>query len=237
MKHRVLVIEDDTKVSQLISLHLRAMELDIVCVESGTSGVSLAKAEHFALIILDLNLPDGHGVDVCRSLRSQGVPIPILILTSESTEADKVLGLDAGADDYVSKPFSVLELTARVRALLRRAKEQSAPEVTSSVRIIELPGLIIDCEKRKVTRDGVPLDLSPLEFDILYHLAQHPGKPFTREQLLSQIWGYESNAYEGSVSTHIYRLRQKIEPDMRTPTYIKTVWGVGYRFAERDEFS
>ena len=230
MSGTILLIEDDSRIQELISLHVSAMGLELDWVADGQQGLEQALANDYALLILDLNLPSMHGIEICRKMRNQRSNVPILMLTSQTQESDKVLGLDAGADDYLAKPFGVFELCARIRALLRR-KQRAVEEV----QMLTFAEMEIDLNKRKVILSGQSLDLSSTEFELLVFLAEHPGRPFTREQLLRQVLGYESTGYENTVNSHINRLRAKVETDPRAPRFVKTVWGIGYRFAELEE--
>lgn len=188
------------------------------------------------MIILDILLPDGNGVDVCRRIRTGKNWTPVLMLSALSDESDKVQALEGGADDYMTKPFGVAELLARVRALLRRrpvaAEMGAAPIDAAEEGVIQFRDLVIDRPKRKVTMRGERLELTPKEFDLLWLLADHPGKTFSRHELLEMIWGFAFAEYEHTVTSHINRLRIKIEPNLNKPEYILTTWGAGYRFAE-----
>ncbi|HEY6436926.1 MAG TPA: response regulator transcription factor, partial [Ignavibacteriaceae bacterium] len=170
------------------------------------------------------------GFDICKEVRKNSIYTPILMLTSKSEEVDKVLGLEIGADDYLTKPFSIREFIARVKAILRRV--ESIQKEIGNDSNITAGELAIEVSKRKVTLDGNRIELTPKEFDLLHLLASHPGKTYTREQLLNILWGYQYNGYEHTVNSHINRLRSKIEPDISNPKYILTSWGVGYRFNE-----
>jgi len=185
----------------------------------------------WALIVLDLSLPDGDGLEFCRELRAVDARLPVLMLTARGTEYDRVHGLEAGADDYLSKPFGVLELQARVRALLRRATlAKPGPEAD----IIEIAPLRLDLAKRTVAVRNSEVELTATEFDLLVFLARRPGVVFSRQQLLSEVWGYNHEGYEHTVNSHISRLRAKIEVDPIAPSVICTVWGVGYKFEPKD---
>jgi len=179
-------------------------------------------------------LPGMDGLSVCREMRKGGAYVPILVLTAKSTELDRVVGLEMGADDYLTKPFSIPELMARIKALFRRvdALSSKATEEKVAKESIEHAGLRIDVQRHKVTIDDVPAELTAREFDLLVHFARHPGRVFSRVQLLDAVWGYSHEGYEHTVNTHINRLRTKIEKDPSKPRYIQTVWGVGYKFAD-----
>ena len=237
MDKRLLLIEDDPSIQEVIALHIEALGLDLDWEANGKTGLERALHQPYALIILDIQLPGAHGIEVCRSLRKAGIDTPILMLTSRTDEADKALGLDSGADDYLTKPFGVVELSARIRALLRRSNRGAVPSQDSSGanETVTFSELVIDFARRKVSIKGVVLDLTRIEFDFLAFLVRHPGRPFTREQLLNAIWEYETSGYDNAVNSLVNRLRQKMEIDPRDPRYIKTVWGIGYRFAELEE--
>jgi len=229
---RILVIEDDRDLAHLIGLHLSDLPCKVDTVHDGRLGLESARQHAYDLIILDLMLPNLDGMEICRRLRNQERYTPILMLTSKSTEMDKVLGLEIGADDYMTKPFSVRELQARVKALWRRI-ERLAPgplgEAPSSLRVGSLE---IDANARTVRLEGALIDVTAREFDLLFFFARHPGRVFTRTQLLEHVWGYQYGGYEHTVNSHINRLRGKIEENAADPKHILTVWGVGYKFAD-----
>lgn len=235
MPRKVLVVEDDRDIARLVELHLRDLGCEVHLSHDGAAGLEQALSKTYDLIILDLMLPGMEGLEVCRRLRAKPPYTPILMLTAKSSELDRVLGLEVGADDYLTKPFSIRELVARVKALFRRVESlgsQTHPEVRKTIRSGDL---IIDVEKRKVTLQGQSAELTPKEFDLLLQFAQHPGRVYTRSQLLDLVWGYAHDGYEHTVNSHINRLRAKIEKDPARPQYILTVWGVGYKFADTDE--
>jgi DNA-binding response OmpR family regulator len=233
--HTILVIEDDRDIAHLLELHLRDVGYDVQVAEDGVTGFQQALSKPYDLIILDLMLPGMEGLDICRTLRMKSHYTPILMLTAKSTELDRVLGLEVGADDYVTKPFSIRELLARVKALFRRVEVLKAPASIGEQKLICAGDLVIDNEKRKVTLSGKAIDLTAKEFDLLLHFAQHPGRVYTRSQLLDVVWGYAHAGYEHTVNSHINRLRAKIERDTSHPRYIVTVWGVGYSFSEEHQ--
>jgi DNA-binding response OmpR family regulator len=177
-------------------------------------------------------LPGLDGLEICKRLRGQAITVPILMLTAKTSEFDRVLGLELGADDYLTKPFSIKELQARVKAILRRADISSRQRAQDDDEAIASGSLLIDVRGRNVSIDGRALELTAKEFDLLLHFARHPGRVYSRAQLLDQIWGYSHSGYEHTVNTHINRLRKKIEAGPETTQYIETVWGVGYRFRE-----
>lgn len=230
-KRSVLVIEDQQDIAKLVGMHLKDNDCQVKLAHDGHAGLAEAEAKNYDLIILDLMLPGIDGLEICRRLRAQANYTPILMLTSKSSELDRVLGLEMGADDYLTKPFSVLELTARVKAIFRRVDAIGAREVKAK-QIIGVGELMIDVERRVVKLAGAGIDLTAKEFDLLLHLAQNPGRVYTRTQLLDQVWGYSHSGYEHTVNSHMNRLRAKLERDPANPRYVLTVWGVGYKFSE-----
>ncbi len=221
---RVLIVEDETKISQLIAKNLAAIGLECNTAADGIAALDLFAKVEPDLVVLDLMLPGMDGLDVCRRIRARS-RVPILMLTARRDEADVVLGLELGADDYMTKPFGVRELVARVRALLRRAlPEEDAP--------VHLGPLALDPGRRRLTIDGRPADLTTLEFDLLLFLAKHPGRVFSRDQLLEQVWGRDRVVDSRSIDSLVSRLRKKVEPDPDSPKFVQTVWGSGYRMAE-----
>jgi DNA-binding response OmpR family regulator len=224
---RILVVDDDHHVGELLSMHLEEIGFKVTRASDGIRGLELGLLDTFDLVILDVMLPGRNGVDICRELRTKKIRAPIMMLTSKGEEVDKVLGLEMGADDYVTKPFSIREICARVKALLRR----SSPSTEAHDVKIEIRGLMIDPTSHEVSLNGKTLELTSTEFDLLHYMAKSAGRAFSREQLLTGVWGYTSSAYEHTVNTHINRLRSKIEPDPANPTFIQTVWGVGYKCA------
>lgn len=231
MSRSVLVIEDQQDIANLIKLHVKDLPCQVKLAFDGVTGLAEAEAKRYDLIILDLMLPGMDGLEICRRLRGKANYTPILMLTAKTSELDRVLGLELGADDYLTKPFSLPELLARVKAIFRRvdAMAQSGPAASS---MIESGGLTIDTAKRSVTIEGKAVELTSKEFDLLLHFAQNPGRVYTRAQLLDMVWGYGHAGYEHTVNCHINRLRSKIGDDYSSPRYILTVWGVGYKFSE-----
>jgi DNA-binding response OmpR family regulator len=228
---RLLVVEDEHDIAALLELHLADLPATVTVARDGPEGLALALEGRFDALILDLRLPGLSGLDLCRTLRARGHDLPILMLTARSAELDRVLGLELGADDYVSKPFSVLELQARVRALLRRAAQRDAPTTaTDPQQRMAAADLSIDRTQRRAWLAGQELVLTPREFDLLWHFMQHPGRAFTRAELLAQVWGYGHDGYDHTVNSHINRLRAKLGDDRSEARFIHTVWGVGYRF-------
>jgi DNA-binding response OmpR family regulator len=237
MTRRVLVVEDDPDVGRLITLQLAELDCECRLIDDGVAGLAEAEAGRYDLMILDLMLPRLDGLQICRRLRAAELQTPILMLTAKSSELDRVLGLELGADDYLTKPFSMLELAARVKGVFRRAEQlaafKAAAATAASVARIEVDGLSIDVERHEAHVAGRPVDLTAKEFELLVYFARSPGRVFTRAQLLDQVWGYSHSGYEHTVNSHINRLRNKIERDPANPDFIQTVWGVGYKFAER----
>ncbi|MFY0653107.1 MAG: response regulator transcription factor [Cyclobacteriaceae bacterium] len=231
---KVLIVEDDKNILELLEIHLKDLYCEVSTEENGKLGYEKALSESFDLIILDINLPEKDGMDICRELRANKVKTPIMMLTARSEEIDKILGLETGADDYLTKPFSVREFIARVKALFRRV-EMSNDSQSDNQELLEFSGLKIDEGKRKVIKGEERIELTPKEFDLLFLLASSPGKSYTRERLLSIIWGYDFSGYEHTVNSHVNRLRAKIENDLNDPKYILTTWGIGYRFNDEIE--
>jgi len=225
---RVLVIEDDKAISDLLEIHLRDLDCTISKAYDGEKGLNLALNDNFDLIVLDIMLPKLDGLEICKEVRKQSIYTPILMLTSKSEEFDKVLGLEIGADDYLTKPFGIREFIARVKAIFRRMKTMRQ-EIREGDDI-SAGSLIIETSKRRIKLNNKRIELTPKEFDLLHLLASHPGKTYSREQLLNLLWGYQYSGYEHTVNSHINRLRSKIETDISNPQFILTSWGVGYRF-------
>jgi len=229
MKKEVLVIEDDPDIVELLRIHLEDLECNVYSALSGTKGLEMAEKGKYDLIILDLMLPGIDGLEICRNIRAQKVYTPVLMLTAKVEEIDKVVGLETGADDYMTKPFSVREFISRVKAIFRRVhmiKEQSK----KSNKILDYKGLHIDLDKRKVVYKENIISLTPKEFDLLVLMASHPGRSYKRDELLNLVWGYEFSGYEHTVNSHVNRLRAKVEPDVNNPQFILTTWGIGYKF-------
>jgi DNA-binding response OmpR family regulator len=234
MSRKILVVEDNKDLARLLELHLRDLTYDVDLAFDGDAGWTQITSHSYDLIILDLMLPGIDGLEICRRLRSQPAYTPILMLTSKSTELDRVLGLELGADDYVTKPFSIRELMARVKAIFRRIDELQSDRRQDTQSLIRAADLIIDPQRRTVSLSDRAIDLTAKEFDLLLHFARHAGRVFTRSQLLDEVWGYGHDGYEHTVNSHINRLRAKIEANPAQPGFILTVWGVGYKFAEFD---
>ncbi len=230
---KVLLVEDDLEIVRLLEIHLKDLGCEVARAHSGLQGLHKAVNQNPDLIILDVMLPEMDGIEVCQKIRANNINSPIMMLTARSEEIDKVLGLEVGADDYLTKPFSVREFIARVKAIFRRQKmDDSLPKKENNPKQMRFDVLSIDIEMRKVLLDGDKVELSPKEFELLVLLSSNPGKSYDRTQLLNMIWGYDFQGYEHTVNSHINRLRSKIELDMGNPKFILTTWGVGYKFNE-----
>lgn len=230
----LLIIEDDPDIVDLVKINIQDIGLTLDSATNGVDGLEKATESKYSLIILDLMLPELDGMEVCKRIRANDDHTPILMLTAKSEELDKVLGLELGADDYLTKPFSIRELLARIKAILRRVEVDTQVE-SGEYETIQFGDLSIDLEKRKVSLAKVTVELTAKEFDLLSLFAKHPGRTYTRQELLDLVWGYQFEGYDHTVNSHINRLRSKIEADPSNPVYLRTVWGVGYRFAEREE--
>jgi two-component system alkaline phosphatase synthesis response regulator PhoP len=229
----VLIIEDDAEIVELLTIHLKDLGCKIMSANNGQRGLAIAKEEHFDLVILDIMLPGLNGMEICRKIRQTDRQTPILMLTAKSEEIDKVMGLETGADDYLTKPFSVREFIARVKVIFRRNEDTvSLHDAIATSSVISYGGLEIDMDKRKVSLSNTRVELSPKEFELIALLASNPGKSYSRKRLLNLVWGYDFEGYEHTVNSHINRLRGKIEEDVSHPKFILTTWGVGYRFNE-----
>jgi len=226
---RVLVIEDDKSIAELVHIHLNDLDCDVVWKSDGKEGLLEGIENSYDLIVLDLTLPGKDGLEVSKSLRAEKVRSPILMLTSKSEEIDKVLGLESGADDYMTKPFSVREFVARVKAIFRRTQLDQEKDGQEDL-LIRIGEMVLEVNKRKLTMGSERIELTPKEFDLLTLLAKNPGVSYSRERILNLIWGFEFEGFEHTVNSHINRLRAKMEVDMSKPQYILTTWGVGYRF-------
>ena len=232
MVNNILIIEDNRELAQLLELHLHDLSYRVDIALDGVSGAAKADAKSYDLIILDLMLPGLDGLEICKRLRSRSSYVPILMLTSKSSELDRVLGLELGADDYVTKPFSIMELMARVKAIFRRMENIRHNDNDDISEIIHAGDMVIDTAKRSVMLDSRGVDLTTKEFDLLLHFARNPGRVYSRSLLLDRVWGYGHEGYEHTVNSHINRLRAKIEKNPAQPRYILTVWGVGYKFVD-----
>ena len=221
----VLVVDDEPTIREIVVGYLRRDGFRTLEAADGERASALLETEAPDLVVLDLMLPGVDGLELCRRLRTHS-QVPVIMLTARGEESDRIVGLELGADDYVTKPFSPRELAARVRTVLRRAEL----EVVTEERL-SFDGLVIDSSTREVTRDGEALRLTAREFDLLWFLARHPQRVFAREQLMRRVWGYASAVDTGTVTVHMRRLREKIEDDPSRPLHLETVWGVGYRFS------
>lgn len=231
-KRRILVIEDDTDIADLMSLHLSDVYSEVRLCHDGREGLGLALGERWDLILLDIRLPGLDGLEICRQVRAEKNYTPILMVTSKSSELDHVLGLEMGADDYVTKPFSIMTLMSRVKAILRRMSvisNRDAPDIPDRLNYEKID---LDVASRVVIIDGIVVDLTAKEFELLRFFLLHPGKVFSRAELLDKVWGYGHEGYEHTVNSHINRLRTKIETNPTKPRYLVTVWGVGYKLGD-----
>ncbi|MDO9535665.1 MAG: response regulator transcription factor [Bacillota bacterium] len=230
VSQKIVVIEDEVKIAQMIKDYLEREGFSVFMAENGTKGIERVRQKSPDLIILDLMLPDMSGLEVCRTLNREN-NTPIIMLTAKSQETDRIVGLEMGADDYITKPFSLAELTARIRAVLRRAGGNDQQKF-SQEKIIDRGELKIDIEKHKVRKSNEEIVLTPTEFNILALMAHNPGRVFSRLQLLDAALGETYSGYERSIDTHISNLRRKIEDDPASPSYVVTVFGLGYKFNE-----
>ena len=228
---RVLVVDDDAKTVELVKLYLNRDGYRVLTAYDGIEALRLARESHPDLIVLDLMLPGLDGLEVCRVLRAES-DVPIIMLTAKTTERDKLTGLDLGADDYVTKPFSPRELAARIRAVLRRLPEETLQRGPEEIRHGEL---LVNFVKREASAVGKPLNLTPIEFKLLGVLAREPERVFTRVQLIEKVFGYDFDGFDRTVDVHILNLRRKLEPDPHHPRYIKTLYGIGYKFVRGGE--
>src|SRR3990170_1132188 len=231
----VLVVDDEAAIAEAVRARLSSEGFRVLVAADGPQALEVADAVHPDLVVLDLMLPGMDGLEVCKRLQRDRW-VPVLMLTAKTEEADKVAGFAVGADDYLTKPFSLRELAVRVRAILRRVERVAALEVAPSAEPLERHGLAIDANRHRVTVDGHEIPLTPLEFEILLTLAREPGVVFTREQLMDRIWGYRAYARGSVVDSHVARIRRKLGEDGTEPGFIRTVHGVGYAFRE-DEAS
>lgn len=228
---KVLVIEDDKEIVNLLEIHLNDIDCKVIKAYNGNDGLQLALKTKPDLIILDISLPEKNGLEVCKEIRLKQ-NTPIIMLTAKTEEIDRVLGLEVGADDYITKPFSIREFIARVKAIFRRMKMDREKTEQHGDLELQFKNLVINVGQRKVIQNGKKVELSPKEFDLLTLMASNPGKNYSRTNLLNIIWKYDFNGYEHTVNSHINRLRAKIEPNMEKPIYIITTWGIGYKFNE-----
>jgi two-component system, OmpR family, alkaline phosphatase synthesis response regulator PhoP len=232
--HSILIVEDNADLLKLLKINLSDQGYRIYTAENGIAALDTYHTQKPDLIILDVMLPKLDGFEVCKLIRSENKTIPILMLTAKAEEVDKVLGLELGADDYMTKPFSIREFLARVKAIFRRI-DASNNKQESENSFLSFDELSVDTSKRKVVLKNEPVDLTSKEYDLLLLFFKNPGKAYSREELLNTVWGYSYEGYSHTVNSHINRLRSKIEEDPSEPHYIRTVWGVGYRFADVEE--
>ncbi|MCY1151671.1 MAG: response regulator transcription factor [Sphaerochaetaceae bacterium] len=230
---QVLIIEDDTEISNVVSINLESNGIKTEQVHDGLIGLKRSKSGEFDLIILDIMLPGLDGISICKKLREENFNTPILMLTAKIDEIDLVLSLELGADDYMRKPFSMRELLARVKALIRRSEKTDNIIEEENKEILQFGELVIDYAKHQVKIRDKTLNLTVKEFELLDLFARNPGRVFSRADLLNTIWGYNFEGYEHTVNTHINRLRNKLEIDPSNPKYLLTVWGLGYKFSEQ----
>lgn len=228
---RILVVEDNDPLATLIARRLGELNFDVKIASDGARALLEARTGSFSLIILDLTLPRIDGLTVCRHIRRLDSYPPIIMLTSRAAEADRIAGLESGADDYLTKPFSFSELCARVSAMFRRI-DGIARARSDHAGLIARGGLVIDASRHRVTVRGRRIELTVKEFELLSHLARHPGRVFSRSELLQRVWGGGFDGYDHTVNTHINRLRQKIECDPHNPDLLRTVWGKGYKLED-----
>lgn len=229
---KVLVVEDDLDIATLISVNLTELGLQVEHHADGQAGLNAALSNEYSLVLLDVMLPSLGGLDICRRLRESKPEQAIIMLTAKNSETDRVLGLELGADDYMTKPFSIRELQARVRSQIRKAHLLSAAQQQpiTEQQLIAQGNIKINQQTREVFCNDHSVELTATEFDLLYHLMKHPNQVFSRAQLLESVWGYQHSGYEHTVNSHINRLRAKVEKDAANPDYVQTVWGVGYKF-------
>jgi DNA-binding response OmpR family regulator len=228
MNEHLLLVEDDDAIAVALRLHLEDAGYRLHREANGQHAMAAIDRQRWDLVLLDLMLPGADGWEVCRHLRARHADVPVIMLSARSAEAHRVLGLELGADDYVAKPFSMLELVARIRALLRRIEQMRS--TTASKQEFSFGPFHLDTVRRELLRDGTAVPLTLREFDLLHFLLKHPGRPFSRGELLQRVWGAGFDGYEHTVNSHINRLRSRIEEDPRDPKRVVTVWGVGYRF-------
>lgn len=236
-KKKILVIEDNPDIANLVMVNLRCKNMQAEHAADGKIGLEMALSGDYHLVILDLMLPGIDGMDVCRLMRSEKNYTPVLMLTAKTSELDRVLGLEAGADDYLIKPFSVPELVARVNAIFRRSEQYQSDAVSDESEKLQFGHLCVDPDKRQVLLGDSSVELTAKEFDLLWFFANNPERVYTRSQLLNSVWGYGHDGYEHTVNSHINRLRAKIETDPAKPQFVITIWGVGYKFSYQSQES
>lgn len=232
--HSILVVEDNKDLLNLLDINLSDQGYTVFTAENGVLALEMFHAQNPDLVVLDVMLPKLDGFEVCKRIRNNNKMVPILMLTAKTEELDKVLGLELGADDYMTKPFSIREFLARIKAMFRRI-DATQFDSENDQQTLEFDNLIVDSAKRRVTLKGEFVDLTSKEYDLLWLFFKNPGKSYSREELLNIVWGYSYEGYSHTVNSHINRLRSKIEEDPSEPHYIRTIWGVGYRFADKEE--
>lgn len=232
--HSILVVEDNNDLLNLLEINLSDQGYTVYTAGNGTLALDMNQMYNPDLIVLDVMLPKLDGFEVCKRIRNDNKMVPILMLTAKAEELDKVLGLELGADDYMTKPFSIREFLARVKAIFRRI-DATQIDSENNHQILDFDELVVDSAKRRVTLRGDLIELTSKEYDLLLLFFKNPGVAYSREELLNTIWGYSYEGYSHTVNSHINRLRNKIELDPSEPHYIRTVWGVGYRFADKEE--
>ena len=236
MNH-IAIVEDDASIAEMLSFHMTSQGYQITHFADGEEARKNLMETDYDLVLLDIMLPNCNGLDICKALRQRSPTVPILMLTSLDGEADRVIGLELGADDYLTKPFSMRECTARVKALLRRS-QLSAPVEAAAIEVqekLDIAELSLDSGSRVVTLDGRAVELTAREFDLLFYLVQHHGRVYSRSQLLDAVWGYSHDGYEHTINTHINRLRNKLKRSNGEAEFIQTVWGVGYKFVNPEQ--
>ena len=233
-KQRILVVDDEHKISEMVSDYLHAVDFEVATAADGRAALSEIERFKPNLVVLDVMMPGLDGLDVIRKIRTES-HIPVILLTARASEQDKLIGLELGADDYITKPFSMKELAARIRAVLRRSQPTQHHTEQSDERVLAHGPISLDLDKRSVTRDGKQINLTSVQFDILARMMQYPGKVFTRMQLLESVQEYAFEGYERTVDVHIKNIRKALEPTPAEPVYILTVWGVGYKLTEETE--
>ncbi len=229
MNRQVLLVEDEQEIADIVKLHLEDLQLDVTHAAEGVRGLTLALKNQWDLIMLDLTLPQVDGLTICQQVRQFNPATPIILVTARTSEAERVTGLDSGADDYITKPFSVTELIARVNAIFRRV---DALRIAPASELITIDDIVLNPAARTVSINGDNIALTGREFDLLSYFATSPNRVFNRKELLEQVWGYHHAGYLHTVNSHINRLRAKIEKDPTNPQYIQTVWGVGYKLSQ-----
>jgi len=232
MSRTVLIVDDEKSIVDILKFNLEKAEYNTICAYDGQEGLKLARENSPDLILLDVMLPYMDGFDVCKTLRSEGSNIPIIMITAREDETDKVFGLELGADDYITKPFSVRELLARVKTNMRRVATLEAPQVESSGEVIKFKDIVIDFERHTVFKCGKDLELTQREYELIKYLASSPGKVFSREQLMSEVWQYDYYGDLRAVDVAVRRLREKLEGNPAEPIYVMTKRGAGYYFSE-----